>query len=139
MNEKTIVNVTSAPAPVGPYSQAVKVDNMLFVSGQLGMDPASGQLVGPDAAAQARVALKNIQSILESVDAGGMGRIVRTTIYLADLADFAAVNAVYGEFFPFEPPARACVQVAALPKGGRVEIDAIAVLPRQASGGAGMF
>ena len=139
MNEKTIVNVSSAPAPVGPYSQAIKVDNMMFVSGQLGIDPTSGQLVGPDAAAQARAALLNIQAIMVTVDAGGMGRIVRTTIYLADMADFAAVNAVYGEFFPFEPPARACVQVAALPKGGRVEIDAIAVLPRLPGSGTGMF
>lgn len=134
MSEKTVINITSAPAPVGPYSQAVKCDNMLFISGQLGMDAASGQLVGPDAASQAKAALDNLQEILDSVDNGGMGRIVRTTIFLADMADFAAVNKIYAEYFLFEPPARSCVQVAALPKGARVEIDAIAMLPQQASG-----
>lgn len=120
------VRTQGAPAPVGPYSQAIARDGWIFVSGQIPLDPASGELVGEDAAAQARQVLANLGAILEAAGAG-FGDVVRTTIYLTDLAAFQAVNAVYAESFRVAPqPARATVQVAALPLGAQVEIDAIA-------------
>lgn len=128
MNEhgKTPVLVSSAPAPIGPYSQAIKTHNgMVFVSGQIALDPASGNLVGPDAAAQTRQIMAHLEAILEAAGSS-LARVVKTTIFLTDLADFSAVNEVYGQAFPFAPPARSTVQVAALPKGAKVEIEAIA-------------
>ena len=122
---KTTVEISTAPAPIGPYSQAIKTETLVFVSGQLGLDPASGGLVAPDAASQAKKCLQHIESILDAAGSG-MGRVVKTTIYLTDMADFPEVNKVYAEFFAFEPPARSTVQVAALPKGAKVEIEAIA-------------
>jgi 2-iminobutanoate/2-iminopropanoate deaminase len=113
-----------APAAIGPYSQAIAVDGLLFCSGQLGLDPATGDLVG-GVEAQAERSLRNLSAVL---DAAGLGwaDVVKTTIFLADIADFAVVNGVYGRFMPDPPPARSTVQVAALPKGGLVEIEAIA-------------
>ena len=134
MNDKVVINIDGAPQPLGPYSQAIKAGGMIFLSGQLGIDPATGKLVAADTASQARQALQNIQAILEA-EGEGLGRVVKTTIYLADLNDFKAINEIYGEFFPFEPPARAAIQVAALPGGARVEIDAIAVT-KNAGGGS---
>jgi 2-iminobutanoate/2-iminopropanoate deaminase len=135
LHGKTVIQVTTAPEPIGPYSQAIKSGNMLFLSGQIPLDPATGQMVAGDAAAQARRVLLNLQAILELANSG-LGRVVKTTIFLTDLADFPAVNAVYAEFFPFEPPARSTVQVAALPKGARVEIEAIATcIPAETSSG----
>lgn len=121
------IRSAQAPAPVGPYSQAVEHAGWIFASGQIPLDPASGRLVEGDIEAQTRRVLANLAAVLE---AGGSGleRVVRTTIYLVDLADFARVNRVYAEFFRGEPaPARATVQVAALPLGAQVEIDAIAL------------
>jgi len=122
------VETAAAPAPVGPYNQAVRVGDLLFCSGQIALDPASGELVGGgDVEAETRQVLANLKAVLA---AGGSApdRVVRTTVFLADLADFARVNALYAEVFGSGvAPARACVQVAALPKGARVEIDAIAV------------
>ncbi|RMH38906.1 MAG: RidA family protein [Deltaproteobacteria bacterium] len=118
-----------APAAIGPYSQAIRAGNLLFCSGQIALDPATGELVGgDDVAAQTRRVLDNLQAVL---DAGGAGwhSVVKTTIYLANMDDFAAVNAVYGERFGTDPPARATVEVSRLPRGARVEIDAIAVVP----------
>jgi 2-iminobutanoate/2-iminopropanoate deaminase len=123
----TAVETAQAPAPVGPYNQAVRVGDLLFCSGQIALDPASGELVGGgDVEAETRQVLANLKAVLA---AGGSSpeRVVRTTVFLADLADFALVNALYAEVFGSGvAPARACVQVAALPKGARVEIDAIA-------------
>jgi 2-iminobutanoate/2-iminopropanoate deaminase len=118
------ISTGGAAAAIGPYSQAIRSGDMLFCSGQLGIDPATGELV-EGVEAQAERALRNLQSVL---DAAGLGfdDVVKTTIFLADIGDFAAVNAVYAPFMPDPPPARSTVQVAALPKGGRVEIDAIA-------------
>lgn len=115
----------NAPAPIGPYSQAVRAGSELFCSGQIALDPASGQLVGEDAAAQARQALQNLGAVLQ---AGGMtyADVVKTTIFLIDMQDFAAVNDAYAASFEGAKPARSTVAVAALPKGARVEIEAIA-------------
>jgi len=119
------IATSGAPAAIGPYSQAIAVDGLLFCSGQLGLDPASGAIVEGGVEAQAERSLDNLTAVL---DAAGLtwSDVVKTTIFLADIADFAAVNAVYGRFTPGPPPARSTVQVAALPKGGLVEIEAIA-------------
>lgn len=118
------ISTTGAPGAIGPYSQAIAAGDLLFCSGQLGLDPATGELA-EGVEAQAERAMRNLVAVL---DAAGCTAddIVKTTIFLADIADFAAVNAVYGRFMPDPPPARSTVQVAALPKAGRVEIEAIA-------------
>ncbi len=120
------VSTNLAPAALGPYSQAIKTDTLLFCSGQLGLDPESGNLVEGGVEAQAIRALANLRAVLE---AGGssMARVVKTVIFLADMADFATVNTVYAQEFDNAPPARSTVQVAALPKGGLVEIEMIAL------------
>ena len=123
MSRQTILT-ESAPAAIGPYAQAVRADHMLFASGQLGVDPQTGALM-PDVTTQAHQAMKNLGAVLA---AAGMGyqHIVKTTVFLKDMADFAAVNEVYASYFSGSYPARSCVQVAALPKGGLVEIECIA-------------
>ena len=124
------VETSQAPTPVGPYNQAVKAGGMLFCSGQIALDPSSGALLGDgDVEAETKQVLANLQAVLA---AGGCGpeRVVRTTVFLTDLADFAKVNALYAQLFSQGvAPARACVQVAALPKGALVEIDCVALLP----------
>ena len=127
------ISTGGAPAAIGPYSQAIRSGDMVFCSGQLGLEPVSGELV-EGVEAQADRALRNLQSVL---DAAGLGfdDVVKTTIFLADIGDFAAVNAVYARFMPDPPPARSTVQVAALPKGGLVEVDAIARRPQADSAG----
>ncbi|MEB3320986.1 MAG: Rid family detoxifying hydrolase [Cyanobium sp.] len=124
------VNTTAAPAPVGPYNQAVSAGGLLFCSGQIALDPASGALVGAgDVEAETRQVLANLTAVLAQAGLTPAA-VVRTTVFLVDLADFAAVNAIYADTFSGGvAPARACVQVAALPKGARVEIDCIALLP----------
>ncbi len=117
-----------APTPVGPYSQAVLANGVLYGAGQLGLDPVSGTLVSQDTAGQAEQVLRNIEAVLLAAGAA-MRDVVRVTVYLVDLSEFAAVGAVYARFFPERPPARTTVQVAALPLGGRVEMDFTAVLP----------
>lgn len=124
---RTIIRAPKAPAAIGPYSQAVQVGQTLYLSGCLGADPGSGALVAGGIEAEARQALKNIGSILEEAGAS-YNNIVKTTVLLADIQDFATLNSVYGEFFKSNHPARSTYQVAALPKGGRVEIECIAVL-----------
>jgi 2-iminobutanoate/2-iminopropanoate deaminase len=124
-----IVHSDGAPKAIGPYSQAVKTPaGMVFLSGQIPLDPATGQLVSGDIRAQTGRVMQNLGAVL---GAAGLtfSHVVKTTVYLVDLADFASVNEVYGEHFAEAPPARATVQVAALPKGARVEIDAVAVNP----------
>ena len=120
------ISTTGAPGAIGPYSQAIAIDGLLFCSGQLGLDPATGNLVD-GVEAQAERSMLNLRGVL---DAAGVTfeDVVKTTIFLADMGDFAVVNAIYGRFMPDPPPARSTVQVAALPKGGLVEIEAIARL-----------
>jgi 2-iminobutanoate/2-iminopropanoate deaminase len=126
MTKRTVIHTPNAPAAIGPYSQAIRAGKFLFASGQLGLDPASGNLA-EGIEAQTRQALANLQAVL--AEAGGsVEDVVKTTIFLADLGHFATVNALYGEVFKHEPPARSTVQVAALPKGGLVEIEIVAML-----------
>jgi 2-iminobutanoate/2-iminopropanoate deaminase len=125
---KRIVSTAQAPAAIGPYSQAVEVNGIVWLSGQIPLDPATGQLVAGDIAAQTERVMQNLEAVLAAAGCG-FEDVVRCGIFLTDLADFAQVNEVYGRRFPKEPPARATVQVAALPKGARVEIDAVAVKP----------
>ena len=121
------VRSNAAPAPVGPYSQAVEHDGWIFASGQIPLDPVSGELVGGEIEDQARQVLANLRAVLEAAGTS-LDDVVRTTIYLIDLSHFPRINAVYAEHFTAEPrPARATVQVAALPLGAAVEIDAIAI------------
>jgi len=119
------IQTENAPKAIGPYSQAVVADGWVFASGQIALDPKTGTLVAGDAAAQAERVLQNLKAVLAASGAG-LERVVKTTIYLKDIADFSAVNEVYARFFSKPYPARATVQVAALPKDALVEIDAIA-------------
>ena len=125
-DRKMVITSGGAPAAIGPYSQAIQAGGFLFVSGQIPLDPATGALVPGGAAEQATRALESLRAILEAAGSG-LDRVLKTTIYLTDLGDFAAVNAVYAGYFPSEPPARATVQVAALPRGAAVEIEAVAL------------
>ena len=120
-----MIRTDNAPAPIGPYSQAILAGNELFCSGQIAIDPATGELTGNDAAAQAEQVLKNLGAVLQAADMQ-FSNVVKTTIYLIDMNDFAAVNTVYAKAFEASKPARSTVAVAALPKGALVEIDAIA-------------
>jgi len=123
---KETIKTSKAPAAIGPYSQAVKANGLLFLSGQIALDPASGQVVAGDVRAQTERVMENLKAVLE---AGGsaLDRVLKTTVFLADMADFAAMNEVYGRYFPQEPPARSTVQAAGLPRAVRVEIDVIAL------------
>jgi 2-iminobutanoate/2-iminopropanoate deaminase len=123
---KKIVSSDAAPKAIGPYSQAVDLGDLVFLSGQIPLDPASGQMVGAgDVVAQTERVIQNMQGVLQ---AAGMtlANVVRTTVFMIDLAEFPRMNEVYAKYFPQDPPARSTVQVAALPRGSRVEIDAIA-------------
>lgn len=119
-------NTDKAPRPVGPYSQAIRAGGFLFVSGQIPLDPATGEVAGSDIAAQTRRAMENLKAILEEAGSG-LNKVVKTTIYLKDLRDFARCNEIYGEYFRASKPARSTLEAAALPKGVLVEIDAIAL------------
>lgn len=122
---KKVLSTTQAPAAIGPYSQAVKAGNLIFVSGQLPIDPATGAFAGDDIVAQTRQSLTNIKNILES-EGLSMANVVKTTVLLQNIGDFAAMNEVYATFFEGDCPARAAFEVAALPKAALVEIEAIA-------------
>lgn len=126
---KEIISTKKAPAAIGPYSQAVLTDcvNLLFCSGQIALDAETMEIVGQTAAEQTRKVMDNLSAVLQASGAG-LNNIVKTTIYLSDMDDFAAVNEVYAGYFDAEPPARATVQVSRLPKDVKVEIDAIAAL-----------
>jgi len=119
-----------APAAIGPYSQAVRAASLVFLSGQIPLDPATGQLVSGDITAQTVRVMENLRAVLTAAGCS-FTDVVRTTIYLTDLSHFGAVNEAYGRFFEAPFPARATVQVAALPRGAQVEIDAVAVVPGQ--------
>jgi len=120
-----IVTAEGAPKAIGPYSQAIVVDGMVYTAGQIALDPRTGEIVGRTTAEQTEQVLKNLAAILEAAGSG-LGLVVKTTVYLVDLADFAAMNEVYAKHFATHRPARSTVQAAALPKAVRVEIDAIA-------------
>ena len=120
------INTTNAPAAIGPYSQAIEANGTVYVSGQLPIDPSTGQFAECGIQAEARQSLTNIKNILSEVGLG-MQNVVKVTVLLADISDFAAVNEVYAEFFQAPYPARSAFAVAALPKGANVEIEAIAV------------
>ncbi|MBR3866889.1 MAG: RidA family protein [Butyricicoccus sp.] len=123
---KQIIHTELAPKAVGPYSQAVMTKDMIYTSGQIPIDPAQGKIVAETIEAQTEQVMKNLKAVLATAGVG-MDRIVKTTCYLADIADFAAFNGVYAQYFPENPPARSCFQVAALPMGAKVEVEVIAV------------
>jgi len=125
--QRTTVATQKAPGAIGPYSQAIKTDSLVFVSGQLAIDPASGELVTGDIRQETRQVLTNLQAILAAAGSA-LEQVVKTTVYIADMNQFGDINAAYAEFFATDPPARACVQVARLPKDANVEIEAIALL-----------
>jgi 2-iminobutanoate/2-iminopropanoate deaminase len=122
---KQIVLTAQAPAPIGPYSQAVRCGNLLFLSGQIPLDPATGQIVEGGVAVQTERVLRNLAAVLESAGAS-LAQVLKTTVYLKDLADFGAMNEVYGRFFGANPPARSTLQAARLPRDASIEIDLIA-------------
>lgn len=125
-NQPRVVRTDAAPGPIGPYSQAVVLGELVFASGQVPLDPASGELIAGDIEEQTRQAIANLEAVLEAAGSR-LDRVLRTTVYLTDLAVFARVNAVYAEYFRGDPPpARSTLQVTALPLGAQIEIDLIA-------------
>ncbi|HEY2980501.1 MAG TPA: RidA family protein [Anaerolineales bacterium] len=124
---KKIVSTDKAPKAIGPYSQAVRIESLVFTAGQVGLDPASLELVAGGIDAQTRQSLTNLKNVLEAAGSG-LNYVVKTTVYLTDMNDFASMNAIYAEYFPENPPARSTVGVAALPKGALVEIETVALL-----------
>lgn len=123
----TIISTANAPAAIGPYSQAVQVGKHIFLSGQLGINPVTGELVSDNVKEQTEQALNNMQAVLKAAGAN-VKNVVKTTVFILDMADFQEMNEAYSKVFSSNPPARSCVAVAALPKGGRVEIEAIVML-----------
>lgn len=123
--DKQIIATDKAPAAIGPYSQGVRIGDLIYTAGQAGLVPGTKEFAGPDIESQTRQTLENIKAILE---AGGscMKHVLKTTVFMMDLGEFTRMNAVYAEFFPEHPPARSTVQVAAIPLGARVEIEAVA-------------
>ena len=126
-HRKTIISTEKAPKAIGPYSQAIRTENLIFTAGQVGLDPATMELVEGGVEAQTRQVLTNLKYVLESADSG-LKFVLKTTVFLQDMVDFANMNAVYAEFFPENPPARSTVQVAGLPRGALVEIECVALL-----------
>ncbi len=124
---KKIVSTDKAPKAIGPYSQAILAEDLVFTAGQVGLDPVTMELVEGGIEAQTRQVLTNLRHVLETADSG-LNFVIKTTVFLQDMGDFAKMNAVYAEFFPENPPARSTVQVAALPKGALVEIECVALL-----------
>jgi len=124
---REIIQTDRAPHAIGPYSQAVRAGNLVFASGQIPTDPATGEFVSGGIAEQTEQVLRNLSAVLEAAGTG-LDRVVKTTVFLAEMVDFAAMNEVYARFFTSEPPARATVAAAGLPRNARVEIDAIALV-----------
>ena|SRR5215467_8997530 len=123
---REVISTRSAPASIGPFSQAVRAVGLVFVSGQVAMDPETGQLIDGDIAAQTDRTLKNLASVLAAAGSG-LDKVVRCSVFLRNMDDFAKMNEVYGRYFPAAPPARTTVEVSRLPRDARVEIDAIAM------------
>ena len=124
---KNVIHTDKAPKAIGPYSQAIKTDSMVYTAGQVGIDPATGDLVSGGIEEQTRQVLKNLQNVL-AASGSNLEKVVKTTVFLNDMNDFAKMNAIYAESFPENPPARSTVAVAALPKGALVEIEVVALL-----------
>ncbi|MFZ5819445.1 MAG: RidA family protein [Chloroflexota bacterium] len=124
---KKIIHTDKAPQAIGPYSQAVRAGNLVYTAGQIGLDPASMEVVSGGVEAETRQVLANLKQVLEAADSG-LNYVVKTTVFLRDMADFAKMNAVYAEFFPQNPPARSTVAVVGLPKGVAVEIEVVALV-----------
>jgi 2-iminobutanoate/2-iminopropanoate deaminase len=127
---REIIKTEGAPAAIGPYSQAVRANGFIFASGQIPLDPQTGEFVGGGVAEQTEQVMRNLRAVLEAAGSG-LDRIVKTTVFLADMNDFAAMNEVYGRYFTENPPARATVQAARLPRDARVEIEAIALAGKE--------
>ena len=125
--KRQIVQTDNAPGAVGPYSQGTRTDQMVFTAGQIPLDPATGKMVAGDIQDQTRQSLKNLQAVLEAAGAG-LDSVMKTTVFLQDMGEFKLMNEIYAEFFPDNPPARSAVEVAALPLGARVEIEAIGLV-----------
>lgn len=123
---KTVIKTENAPAAIGPYSAGISAENFIFTAGQIGLDPQTGLMIEGGIEAETKRALTNLKGILEAAGSN-LGKVVKTTVFLKDMADFAKMNAIYAEFFTENPPARSAVQVAALPKNAAVEIEAIAI------------
>ena len=124
--EKNIITTDKAPAAVGPYSQATATGNLVFTAGQIPLDPANGKLVTGDIEEQTHRVLQNVQALLQEARSS-LATVIKTTVFMTDLADFSRMNAVYSEYFPSEPPARSTVQVTALPLGAQIEIECVAM------------
>lgn len=137
-SKKVVIATPVAPAAIGPYSQAIKSGDFIYCSGQIPLDPKSGEIVGADVKAQTERVIRNLEAVLDSVGSG-LFHVVKTTVYLKNMDDFPAMNEAYGRFFSFEPPARATVEVSRLPKDVLVEIDCIAYVPPQESATAKPF
>ena len=129
---RKIIFTDKAPKAIGPYSQAIRTDSLVFTAGQAGLDPVNGELVEGGIEAQTRQTLTNLKNVLEAADSG-LNFAVKTTVFLKDMNDFSKMNAIYSEFFPENPPARSTIAAAALPKGALVEIEVIAMLQRRAA------
>lgn len=127
MTDKTIISTPNAPKAIGPYSQAVTANGFVYASGQIPVDPSTGQLVADEIQTQTRQSLENVKAVLEAAGSD-LSLVLKATVFLKDMADFAAMNAVYAEYFPNNPPARSTVQVAKLPLDARVEIEVVALL-----------
>jgi len=125
-HEKKVIQAEKAPKAIGPYSVAIESGGFIFCAGQTGIDPLSGDLVSADLEAQTRQVLTNLSNVLDAAGSS-LAKVVKTTVFLRDMADFPKMNAIYAEFFPSNPPARSTIAVAGLPKGGIVEIEAIAL------------
>lgn len=121
-----VISTEDAPKAIGPYSQAIRVENLIYTAGQLGLDPATMEIVAGGIEAQTRQVLTNLKHVLEAAGSG-LNSVIKTTVFLADMADFAAMNAIYAGFFSENPPARSTVAVKGLPKGGLVEIEVVAL------------
>lgn len=124
---KKIVSTEKAPKAIGPYSQAVRIEGLVYTAGQIALDPVRMELVEGDVAAQTHQVFANLKAVLEAAGSG-LNYVIKTTVFLKDMADFAAMNAIYAGYFPENPPARSTVAVAGLPKGGLVEIEVVALL-----------
>lgn len=124
--QKRVIETKTAPAAIGPYSQAIMGNGLVFASGQIPLDPETGNVVEGDIEAQTRQVMDNVRQVLEAAGSG-LDRVVKTTCFLTDLSDFAAFNEVYGTYFRTDPPARSTVEVSALPRGARVEVEVVAL------------